>query len=410
MFIYWNVLPSCTGERAASAMLVNFFQGLRDAGVPVTPRELLDLLEGLNQHIVFGSIDDFYYFSRTCMVKDEKYFDRFDRAFGLHFKDLEALDDVIEALIPDDWLRSEFLKNLSDEDKAKIESLGGLEKLIEEFKKRLEEQKERHEGGSKWVGTGGTSPFGQEGYHPEGIRVGPNGKNKKAVKVWDKREFKNLDDSVELGTRNIKVALRRLRKFARTGAADELDLDDTISSTARNAGYLDIKMVPERHNAVKVLLFFDVGGSMDPHVKICEELFSAARTEFKHMEIFYFHNFLYESVWKNNVRRHNERTMLLDVLHKYSRDYKIVFVGDASMSPYEIAQPGGSVEHWNEEAGEVWMERLRNTYEKVIWINPVPQDEWEYTQSVSMTHRLMEGRMYPLSLKGLEEGMSYLSK
>lgn len=391
-------------------MLVNFFQGLRDAGVPVTTRELLDLLEGMNQHIVFGSVDDFYYFSRTCMVKDEKYFDRFDRAFSLHFKDLEALDDVIEALIPDDWLRSEFLKNLSDEEKEKIESLGGLEKLIEEFKKRLEEQKERHEGGSKWVGTGGTSPFGQEGYHPEGIRVGPNGKNKKAVKVWDKREFKNLDDSVELGTRNIKVALRRLRKFARTGAAEELDLDDTIRSTARNAGYLDIKMVPERHNAVKVLLFFDVGGSMDPHVKTCEELFSAARTEFKHMEIFYFHNFLYESVWKNNIRRHNERTMLLDVLHKYSHDYKIVFVGDASMSPYEIAQPGGSVEHWNEEAGEVWMHRLKQTYEKVIWINPVPKDEWEYTQSVSMTHRLVDGHMYPLSLKGLEEGMSYLSK
>ena len=376
----------------------------------MTTRELLDLLEGLKQNIAFGSIDEFYYFSRACMVKDEKYFDRFDRAFGLYFKDLEALDDVIEALIPDDWLRSEFLKNLSDEEKAKIESLGGLEKLIEEFKKRLEEQKERHEGGSKWVGTGGTSPFGQEGYHPEGIRVGPNGRNKKAVKVWDKREFRNLDDSVELGTRNIKVALRRLRKFARTGAADELDLDDTIRSTARNAGLLDIKMVPERHNAVKVLLFFDVGGSMDPHVKICEELFSAARTEFKHMENFYFHNFLYESVWKNNIRRHNERTPLLDVLHKYSHDYKVVFVGDASMSPYEIAQPGGSVEHWNEEAGEVWMHRLKQTYEKVIWINPVPEDEWEYTQSVAMTHRLMEGHMYPLSLRGLEEGMSYLSR
>ena len=391
-------------------MLINFFHGLKDAGVPVTPRELLDLLEGMTQHIAFGSMDEFYYFSRTCMVKDEKYFDRFDRAFGLHFKDLEALDDIIEALIPDDWLRSEFMKNLSDEEKEKIESLGGLEKLIEEFKKRLEEQKERHEGGNKWIGTGGTSPFGQEGYHPEGMRVGPNGGNKKAVKVWDKRDFKNLDDSVELGTRNIKMALRRLRRFARTGAADELDLDDTIRSTARNAGYLDIKMVPERHNAVKVLLFFDVGGSMDPHVKVCEELFSATRTEFKHMEYFYFHNFIYESAWKNNIRRHNERTPLLDIMHKYSHDYKVIFIGDASMSPYEIAQPGGSVEHWNEEAGEVWMRRLRETYEKVIWINPVPQAEWEYTQSVAMTHRLMEGHMYPLSLKGLEEGMSYLSK
>ncbi len=391
-------------------MLINFFQGLRDAGVPVTTRELLDLLEGMKRQVVFGSVDDFYYFSRTCMVKDEKYFDRFDRAFGLHFKDLEALDDVIEALIPDDWLRSEFMKNLSEEEKAQIESLGGLEKLIEEFKKRLEEQEKRHEGGNKWIGTGGTSPFGQEGYHPEGIRVGPNGRNKKAVKVWEKRDFKNLDDSVELGTRNIKVAMRRLRKFARTGAADELDLDDTISSTARNAGLLDIKMVPERHNAVKVLLFFDVGGSMDPHVRVCQELFSAARTEFKHMEYFYFHNFLYESVWKNNVRRHNERTALLDVLHKYSHDYKVIFVGDASMSPYEILQPGGSVEHWNEESGEVWFRRLQEVYDKVIWINPVPEEEWQYTQSVSITHKLLEGKMYPLTLKGLEEGMSYLSK
>jgi uncharacterized protein with von Willebrand factor type A (vWA) domain len=391
-------------------MLVNFFHGLRDAGVPVTTRELLDLLAGMKAHVAFGSIDDFYYFSRTCLVKDEKYFDRFDRAFGLHFKDLEALDDVIEAMIPDDWLRAEFMKQLSEEDKAKLESLGGLEKLIEEFKKRLEEQKERHQGGNKWIGTGGTSPFGQQGYHPEGIRVGPNGGNRKAVKVWDKREFKNLDDSVELGTRNIKVAMRRLRKFARTGAADELDLDDTIRSTARNAGLLDIKMVPERHNAVKVLLFFDVGGSMDPHVRVCEELFSAARSEFKHMEYFYFHNFIYESVWRNNVRRHNERMPLLDVLHKYSHDYKVIFVGDAAMSPYEIAQPGGSVEHWNEEAGEVWMRRLKQTYEKVVWINPVPREEWEYTQSTAMTHKLMEGHMYPLTLRGLEEAMGYLSK
>ena len=391
-------------------MLINFFHGLRDAGVPVTSRELLDLVQGLQQKIVFANMDDFYYFSRACMVKDEKYFDRFDRAFGLHFKDLEALDDIIEVLIPDDWLRSEFMKNLSEEDKAKIETLGGLEKLIEEFKKRLEEQKKRHQGGNKWIGTGGTSPFGQEGFHPEGIRVGPNGRNRKAVKVWEKRDYANLDDSVELGTRNIKMALRRLRRFARTGAAEQLDLDDTIRSTARNAGLLDIKMVPERHNAVKVLLFFDVGGSMDPHVKICEELFSAARTEFKHMEYFYFHNFVYESVWKNNIRRHNERTPVLDIMHKYAHDYKVVLVGDASMSPYEIAQPGGSVEHWNEEAGEMWMQRLSSTYDKVIWINPVPEEEWEYTQSIVMTNRILEGRMYPLNLKGLEEGMAYLSK
>ena len=391
-------------------MLINFFHGLRDAGVPVTSRELLDLVQGLQQKIVFANMDDFYYFSRACMVKDEKYFDRFDRAFGLHFKDLEALGDIIEVLVPDDWLRSEFMKNLGEEDKAKIETLGGLEKLIEEFKKRLEEQKKRHQGGNKWTGAGGTSPFGQEGFHPEGIRVGPNGRNRKAVKVWEKRDYANLDDSVELGTRNIKMALRRLRRFARTGAAEQLDLDDTIRSTARNAGLLDIKMVPERRNAVKVLLFFDVGGSMDPHVKICEELFSAARTEFKHMEYFYFHNFLYKSVWKNNIRRHNERTPVLDIMHKYAHDYKVVLVGDASMSPYEIAQPGGSVEHWNEEAGEVWMQRLSSTYDKVIWINPVPEEEWEYTQSIVMTNRLLEGRMYPLNLKGLEEGMGYLSK
>lgn len=391
-------------------MLVNFFQGLKDGGVPVTPRELLDLLAAMNKQLVFGSIDDFYNLSRAVMVKDEKYYDRFDRAFGLHFRDLEGVDDVIEALIPDDWLRSEFVKQLSDEDKAKIESLGGLEKLIDEFKKRLEEQEKRHEGGNKWVGTGGTSPFGNDGFHPEGIRVGGQGKNKKAVKVWDRRDFKNLDDSVEIGTRNIKVALRRLRKFARTGSADELDLDDTISSTAKNAGLLDIKMVPERHNAVKVLLFLDVGGSMDPHVKVCEELFSAARSEFKHLKHFYFHNFLYDNVWENNIRRHNQRTPLHDVMHKFGHDYKVVIVGDASMSPYEIVQPGGSVEHWNEEPGAVWLERLRSTYEKCVWLNPVPEDEWQYTQSISITNQLMEEKMYPLTLGGLEDAMGFLSK
>jgi len=391
-------------------MLVNFFQALKDGGVPVTPRELLDLLAAMNKQLVFGSIDDFYNLSRAVMVKDEKYYDRFDRAFGLHFRDLEGVDDVIEALIPDDWLRSEFVKQLSEEDKAKIESLGGLEKLIDEFKKRLEEQEKRHEGGNKWVGTGGTSPFGNDGFHPEGIRVGGQGKNKKAVKVWDRRDFKNLDDSVEIGTRNIKVALRRLRKFARTGSADELDLDDTISSTARNAGLLDIKMVPERHNAVKVLLFLDVGGSMDPHVKVCEELFSAARSEFKHLKHFYFHNFLYDNVWENNIRRHNQRTALHDVMHKFGHDYKVVIVGDASMSPYEIVQPGGSVEHWNEEPGAVWLERLRSTYEKCVWLNPVPEDEWQYTQSISITNQLMEQKMYPLTLGGLEDAMGFLSK
>ena len=391
-------------------MLISFFLTLKKAGVPVSIRELLDLISALRARLIFANVDDFYHMARLCMVKDEKYYDRFDLAFGRYFRDLETLDDVIEAMIPDDWLRTEFLKQLTEEEKAKIESLGGLDKLIEEFKKRLEEQKERHEGGNKWIGTGGTSPFGHSGYHPEGVRVGGESKNKKAVKVWEKRDFKNLDDSVEIGTRNIKVALRRLRKFARTGAADELDLDDTISSTARNAGMLDIKMVPEKHNAVKVLLFFDVGGSMDPFIRTCEELFSAARAEFKHLKYFYFHNYLYESVWDNNIRRHNERVPTLDILHKYSSDYKVIFIGDASMSPYEILQPGGSVEHWNEEAGEVWMKRVKDTYEKVAWLNPVPQDEWGWTQSTDLAYRQMEGHMYPLTLAGLEKAMAYLAK
>lgn len=391
-------------------MLVNFFHGLKDAGVPVTTRELLDLLQAMKHNLAFADIDAFYNLSRAVLVKDEKYYDRFDRAFGAHFRELEDLDDVIEALIPDDWLRSEFIKQLSEEEKQKIESLGGLEKLIETFKERLEEQKKKHKGGSKWIGTEGTSPFGNDGYNPEGIRIGGESKNKRAVKVWDRRDFKNYDDGVELGTRNIKIALRRLRKFARTGSADELDLDDTISSTARNAGLLDIKMVPERHNAVKVLLFLDVGGSMDPHVKVCEELFSAARSEFKHLEYFYFHNFLYESVWRNNIRRHNQRTATLDLMHKYGHDYKVVIVGDASMSPYEIVQPGGSVEHWNEEAGELWLRRLRETYSKCVWLNPVPKDEWQYTQSIGITNQLMEGQMFPLTLAGLEDAMGALVK
>ena len=391
-------------------MLVNFFHGLKDAGVPVTTRELLDLLQAMKHNLAFADIDAFYNLSRAVLVKDEKYYDRFDRAFGAHFRELEDLDDVIEALIPDDWLRSEFIKQLSEEEKQKIESLGGLEKLIETFKERLEEQKKKHKGGSKWIGTEGTSPFGNDGYNPEGIRIGGESKNKRAVKVWDRRDFKNYDDGVELGTRNIKIALRRLRKFARTGSADELDLDDTISSTARNAGLLDIKMVPERHNAVKVLLFLDVGGSMDPHVKVCEDLLSAARTEFKHLEYFYFHNFLYESVWRNNIRRHNQRTATLDLMHKYGHDYKVVIVGDASMSPYEIVQPGGSVEHWNEEAGELWLRRLRETYSKCVWLNPVPKDEWQYTQSIGITNQLMEGQMFPLTLAGLEDAMGALVK
>ena len=307
-------------------------------------------------------------------------------------------------------MRGEFLKQLSDEEKAKIESLGGLDKLIEEFKQRLAEQQKRHAGGNKWIGTGGTSPFGHGGYHPSGIRIEGQGGSGRAAKVWQKRNFKNLDDSVELGTRNMKVAMRRLRKFAREGAADQLDLDDTIHSTAKNAGLLDIKMVPERHNAVKLLLFLDVGGSMDMHVRTCEELFSAARSEFKHLQYYYFHNFLYESVWKDNIRRHNERIPTVEVLNKYGRDYKVAFVGDASMSPWEITYPGGSVEHHNDEAGYVWMERLLDCYEKTVWINPVDRAYWDYTQSIGMVQSLMQQQMYPLTVKGLEEAMTWLSK
>ena len=391
-------------------MLINFFNLLRSAGIPVSIRELLDLLNALSERLAFADVDEFYYLSRTCLVKDEKFFDRFDQAFSVYFKDLDSLDDVLDVLLPNDWLRREFIKQLSEEDKAAIESLGGLEELINQFKERLEEQKARHQGGNKWIGTGGTSPFGNSGYHPEGIRIGGDGLNKRAVKVWERRDFKNLDDSVEVGTRNIKMALRRLRQFARTGAADELDLDNTIRSTADNAGLLDIKMMPERHNAVKVLLFFDVGGSMDPHVKVCEELFSACRTEFKHMEYFYFHNFIYDSVWQNNIRRHNERIPIMDVINKYTSDYKVIFIGDASMSPYEILYPGGSVEQWNEESGEVWIRRLLGGFEKSIWINPETVDYWPYTQSIKICQDILEGHMYPMSLKGLEEGMSYLSK
>ena len=391
-------------------MLINFFFGLKKAGVPVTIRELLDLLEVIKQHLVFASVDDFYALSRTVLVKDEKYYDKFDRAFGVYFKDLEDVDDIINALIPDDWMKKEFEKSLSAEDKAKLESLGSLEKLIEEFKKRLEEQHEKHAGGNKWIGTGGTSPFGQQGYHPEGVRVGEHSTNKRAAKVWDKREFKDLDDSVAISSRNVAVALRRLRQFARTGAEEELDLDDTIASTAKNAGFLDIKMRSERHNAVKVLLFFDVGGSMDPFIRTCEELFSAARSEFKHLEYFYFHNFIYESVWQNGVRRHDEGIDINDILHTYSKDYKVIFIGDASMSPYEIVSSGGSVEHWNEQPGRYWFDKLHKNFEKIVWLNPVPQEQWNWTQSIDICQQLLDDKMYPLTIEGMEAAMAYLSK
>ncbi len=391
-------------------MLIDFFLKLKTAKVPVTTKEYLMLIEGMQKGVVGASIDDFYYFSRTCLVKDEANFDKFDRAFGEYFKGVEAIMGV-EADIPLEWLRKQAELNLSPEEKAKIEAMGGWEKLMETLKKRLEEQKGRHQGGSKWIGTGGTSPYGAYGYNPEGVRIGQEGsRNRSAVKVWDQREYQNLDDQVELGTRNIKVALRRLRRFARDGAPEELDLDGTISSTARKAGMLDILMRPERHNKVKVLLFFDIGGSMDDHIKLCEEMFSAAKTEFKHMEYFYFHNCLYDYVWKDNRRRHSERTPTVDIMHKYGHDYKLIFVGDATMSPYEILQPGGSIEYSNDEAGAVWMRRMLDVYPKAVWLNPEPEQLWPYRQSISVIREIMEARMYPITIEGLERAMRYLSK
>ena len=391
-------------------MLIEFFLKLKEGGVPVSVREFLTLLEALEKRVIFGSLDDFYYLARACLVKDEKFFDRFDRVFGAYFKGIADVDGVA-ALIPEEWLRKLAEKTLTEEEKNLIESLGGWDKLMETLKKRLEEQKGRHQGGSKWIGTAGTSPFGAYGYNPEGVRIGQHeSRHRRAVKVWDQREFRNLDDSVELGTRNIKVALRKLRKFARTGAPEELDLDDTIRSTARNAGWLDLKMVPERHNAVKVLLFLDVGGSMDDHIRVCEQLFSATRAEFKHLEYFYFHNFIYERVWKDNRRRATERIATWDVLHTYPHDYKVIFVGDATMSPYEIVYPGGSVEHTNEEAGAVWMQRLLAVYSNAIWLNPQPESLWEYHESIHITRELVGDRMFPLTIDGLERGMRLLTR
>jgi hypothetical protein len=389
-------------------MLINFFLTLRKYKLPVTIRELLDLLNALHQRVVYANIDDFYLLSRTCLVKDEKNYDKFDRAFSAYFKGLEDLHGMLESLIPDEWLRREFEKSLTPEELAQIESLGGLEKLIEAFQKSKEEEEKR---------AAEEAREGQEGEEGDEDRDGKKGdgglgkgKKKKAKKVWDERQYKNLDDSVELGTRNIKMALRRLRKFARTGREDELDMPDTIQSTANNGGMLDIKMRPERKNTVKVLLFFDIGGSMDAHVKICEELFSATRTEFKHMQSFYYHNFIYESVWKDNRRRMNERLPTFEILNKYAHDYKVVFVGDATMAPYEITHAGGSVEHWNEEPGALWMSRFTDIYDKLVWINPTPQETWEYSNSVAMTRELVGGSMYPLTIRGLEEGMATLTK
>jgi uncharacterized protein len=401
--LQWGGFPEPT-------VLFTFFFTLRAAGLKSSLSEFLTLLEALSKHVAIFSLEDFYHLSRATLVKDETQFDRFDRAFAAYFKGVEAVTGELFGEIPEEWLRKMAEHHFSDEEKAKIQALGGLDKLIETLKARLEEQKGRHQGGNKWIGTGGTSPFGHGGFNPEGIRIGGPGGQKSAVKVWEKREYRNLDDTIELGTRNIKIALRRLRRFAREGAPEVLDMDDTITSTARNAGYLDIKMVPERHNAVKVLLFLDVGGSMDPHVRVCEELFSACKTEFKHLEYFYFHNFLYETVWKDNARRHSEKIPVFDVLHKYTPDYKVIFVGDATMSPYEVLQPGGSVEYNNEEPGAVWLQRLTERFPKFAWLNPEPEGVWEYRQSIAVIRQILQHRMYPVTLQGLERAMRELSK
>jgi len=390
-------------------VLLEFFLAVRKAGVPASLNEYLTLLEALDKGVVYGSVDDFYALSRLALVKDEAYFDRFDLAFAAYFKGVQAIPDAIVTDIPAEWLRKMAERWLTDEEKKKIEALGGWEKLMETLKQRLEEQKARHQGGSRWIGTAGTSPFGAYGYNPEGIRIGQEGgRNRSAVKVWDKREFRDYDTDRELGIRNIKMALRRLRRFAREGAPDILDLDGTIRSTAKNAGWLDIRMVPELHNAVKVLLFLDVGGTMDDHVQVVEELFSAARTEFKNLEHFYFHNCVYESVWKDN-RRRSERIPTVEVMRKYGHDYKLVVVGDASMSPYELEQPGGSVEHWNDEAGRVWLERILRSWPRAAWLNPVPEDHWNWTTSIQNVLRIMDGRMYPVTIGGLERAMKSLA-
>ena len=391
-------------------MFLQFFTSLRDAQVPVTLREYLTLLEAIDADLADQSVEHFYYLSRSALVKDERNLDKFDRVFGSVFKGLESLLEAMEtAEIPAEWLKKLAEKYLTEEEKKQIEAMG-WDKLMETLKKRLEEQKKRHQGGSKWIGTAGTSPFGAHGYNPEGIRIGQEkSRNRRAVKVWDKREFKDLDGNVELGIRNIKVALRRLRKFARTGAPDELDLDTTIKETA-NHGYLDVHMRPERRNAVKVLVFFDIGGSMDSHVKQVEELFSAAKTEFKHLEYYYFHNCLYEGLWRDNRRRWSEQVPTEEVLNTYGPDYKAIFVGDASMSPYELVLPGGANEHWNAEAGQVWLARARAAWPQHLWINPVPEAQWKWTQTIAMVSDIFEGRMVPMTLAGIDRGMRDLGR
>ncbi len=391
-------------------MFTRFFHELKSAGLPVSLREYLTLMEAMDADLAERKVEDFYYLSRAALVKDERNLDKFDRVFGHVFKGIETLEEGITAEIPEDWLKLLTQKYLTEEEKKQIEALGGWDKLMETLKERLEEQKKRHQGGSKWIGTGGTSPFGSGGYNPEGVRIGNEGQRQgRAVKVWEKREYRNLDDQVELGTRNIKMALRRLRRFARKGAAEEFDLDTTIDATAR-AGYLDIKMRPERRNTIKVLIFFDAGGSMDPFIRLCEELFSAARSEFKHMEYFYFHNCLYDYVWRDNKRRWTDKTATWDVLHKYPHDYKVIFVGDASMSPYEITVPGGAVEYFNEEPGALWIDRVTRIYESAVWLNPIPTQHWDYSGSIRMIRDLMGDRMYPLTLSGIDAAMAELRR
>jgi uncharacterized protein with von Willebrand factor type A (vWA) domain len=390
-------------------MLFDFFATVRKAGVPASVKEFLTLLEALDHGMAYASVDEFYTLARLCLVKDEAYFDRYDLAFAAYFKGVTAIEDIVPRELPEEWLRQAAELWLSDEDKAKIAALGGWEKLMQELRERLEAQKGRHQGGSRWIGTAGTSPFGAQGFNPEGVRIGQeSGRNRSAVKVWDRREYRDYDTDREIGVRNIKLALRRLRRFAREGAPEVLDLDGTIRSTAKNAGWLDLRMVPQLHNAVKVLLFLDVGGTMDEHVRIVEELFTAASGEFKNLEHFYFHNCVYESVWKDNRRRH-DRVPTVEVMRKYGHDYKLVFVGDASMSPYELEQPGGSVEHWNDEAGRVWLERLLGTWPHAAWLNPVPEEHWGWTTSIQNVLRMMDGRMYPITLAGLERAMKVLA-
>ena len=391
-------------------MLVNLFNTVKGYGVPVTLREFLDLLTALDKKLIFADWNDFYYLSRTMLVKDEKNFDKFDRAFDVYFKGIENMDDLIKMIIPEDWIRKQFEKELTPEELKKIKDLGGLEKLLQEFKKRLEEQEKQHHGGNQWIGTAGTSPFGNDGNHPNGIRLGGKSNKGMAAKVWEDRTFKNLDDSLQLGVRNLKIALRKLRKMTRKGDQFEFDLTNTINSTAKNAGYLELEYIREKMNDINLIVFFDIGGSMDPFVKVCEELFSAAKSEFKNLEYYYFHNCIYESVWKDNFRRNENRITTQSILSKFTKNHKLIIVGDASMAPYELTNPGGSIEHWNKQSGEQWIRKLNGYFHKSVWLNPVHEDHWDYTSSIKMISGLMDKKMFPLTISGISDAVGYLSK